>query len=54
MPSEIKEAMALGALGYLAKPFDPMTLVSQINALQDKKEKTAQLETRDVSGAEPV
>jgi len=33
MPSEIKEAMALGALGYLAKPFDPMTLVSQINAL---------------------
>jgi CheY-like chemotaxis protein len=33
MPAEIKEAMALGALGYIAKPFDPMTLVSQINAL---------------------
>jgi two-component system OmpR family response regulator len=33
MPGEIKEAMALGALGYLAKPFDPMTLVPQINAL---------------------
>ncbi len=32
-PKEIKEAMALGALGYLSKPFDPMTLVSQINAL---------------------
>ena len=33
MPSECKEAMAMGALGYLAKPFDPMTLVTQINAL---------------------
>jgi two-component system, OmpR family, response regulator len=33
MPSEVKEAMAMGALGYLAKPFDPMTLVTQINAL---------------------
>jgi CheY-like chemotaxis protein len=33
MPAEIKEAMSLGALGYLAKPFDPMTLVSEINAL---------------------
>ncbi len=33
MPAEIKEAMGLGALGYLSKPFDPMTLVSQINAL---------------------
>jgi CheY-like chemotaxis protein len=33
MPVEIQEAMALGAVGYLAKPFDPMTLVSQINQL---------------------
>ena len=33
MPAEVKEAMAMGALGYLAKPFDPMTLVPQINAL---------------------
>jgi CheY-like chemotaxis protein len=33
MPSDVKEAMALGALGYLTKPFDPMTLVPQINAL---------------------
>lgn len=33
MPSEIKEGLALGALGYLSKPFDPMTLVPQINAL---------------------
>jgi CheY-like chemotaxis protein len=33
MPSELQKAMALGAIGYLAKPFDPMTLVGQINAL---------------------
>jgi CheY-like chemotaxis protein len=33
MPAEIQEAMSLGALGYLAKPFDPMTLVGQINQI---------------------
>ena len=33
MPAEIQEAMSLGALGYLAKPFDPMTLVAQINEI---------------------
>ena len=33
MPTEIQEAMTLGALGYLAKPFDPMTLVAQINKI---------------------
>ena len=33
MPAEIKEALTLGALGYLSKPFDPMTLVPQINEL---------------------
>jgi two-component system OmpR family response regulator len=33
MPADIKEALGLGALGYLAKPFDPMMLVPQINAL---------------------
>jgi CheY-like chemotaxis protein len=33
MPAEIQQAMALGALGYLAKPFDPMMLVNQINEL---------------------
>ena len=33
MPSEAKLALEAGALGYLAKPFDPMTLVPQINAL---------------------
>ena len=31
MPTEVQHALSLGALGYLAKPFDPMTLVSQIN-----------------------
>src|SRR5436190_7484371 len=33
MPNEMAQATKLGALGYLAKPFDPMTLVSQINDL---------------------
>ena len=33
MPAEMQQAMTLGAAGYLAKPFDPMTLVSQINAI---------------------
>jgi len=33
MPVDIKEALAIGAVGYLAKPFDPMTLVTQINEI---------------------
>jgi len=33
MPVDIQEALALGAVGYLAKPFDPMTLVNQINEI---------------------
>ena len=33
MPVDIKEALAMGAVGYLAKPFDPMTLVTQINEI---------------------
>ncbi len=33
MPAELQRAMALGAAGYLAKPFDPMTLVGQINGI---------------------
>lgn len=32
-PVEIQEGLNLGAVGYLAKPFDPMTLISQINEL---------------------
>ena len=31
MPAEIEEMKNLGALGYLAKPFDPMSLIEQIN-----------------------
>jgi len=33
MPEEIQKALSLGALGYLAKPFDPMMLVGQINEI---------------------
>jgi CheY-like chemotaxis protein len=33
MPEELQEMKKLGALGYVAKPFDPMTLVGQINEL---------------------
>jgi two-component system OmpR family response regulator len=33
MPVEAQLALEIGALGYLAKPFDPMTLVGQINEL---------------------
>ena len=33
IPVEAQEALALGAVGYLAKPFDPMTLVGQINEI---------------------
>ena len=33
MPVDIQEALSLGAVGYLAKPFDPMTLVTQINEI---------------------
>lgn len=31
MPTELQQALSLGAIGYLAKPFDPMLLISQIN-----------------------
>lgn len=33
MPAEIQQALAMGALGYLAKPFDPMMLIGQINQI---------------------
>lgn len=32
-PAEMQEGLRLGAVGYLAKPFDPMTLISQINEI---------------------
>ena len=34
---EVREGMDSGALGYLIKPFDPMTLHDQIVALMAKK-----------------
>ncbi len=34
---EVREGMDAGALGYLIKPFDPMTLHDQILALLSKK-----------------
>jgi two-component system OmpR family response regulator len=37
MPAEAQQALQLGALGYLAKPFDPMTLVGQINEILSPK-----------------
>lgn len=33
MPKEMQQAIEMGAAGYLAKPFDPMTLVDQINGI---------------------
>ncbi len=33
MPAEHQKALSLGAAGYLAKPFDPMTLIGQINTI---------------------
>jgi CheY-like chemotaxis protein len=37
---EVKKGLELGACGYLTKPFNPMTLHSEINELLEKKEKT--------------
>ena len=31
--SEVQHYMALGALGVISKPFDPMTLAQQLRAL---------------------
>ena len=35
-PSSITRAMSLGAIGYIIKPFDPLTLLNQINEALDK------------------
>lgn len=32
-PEEVKRYLAAGALGVITKPFDPMTLVNQVNQL---------------------
>jgi CheY-like chemotaxis protein len=35
-PASIARAMALGAAGYIVKPFDPVKLIDQINEVLDK------------------
>lgn len=35
-PSAIAKAMALGAVGYIIKPFDPVKLIEQINEALDR------------------
>ncbi len=35
-PSAIAKAMALGAAGYIIKPFDPVKLIEQINEALDR------------------
>ena len=42
---EIKRGLEEGALGYLTKPFDPMTLYDQIIALLNKKTDPGKKET---------
>ncbi len=37
-PDEIKNYISSGALGVIIKPFDPMTLVEQVNLLWKKKD----------------
>jgi CheY-like chemotaxis protein len=32
-PHEVEQLIALGAVGVIAKPFDPMTLSDQVRAL---------------------
>jgi CheY-like chemotaxis protein len=36
MPSEVERLRSLGAAGVLTKPFDPMTLASQVRALLEQ------------------
>lgn len=35
-PGEVAEYLALGAIGVIPKPFDPMTLSSQVQAIWEK------------------
>lgn len=37
---EIKEYLDMGAIGVIAKPFDPMTLADQIRDIWEKSDKT--------------
>jgi two-component system OmpR family response regulator len=40
MPAEVERYRALGALGVIAKPFNPMTLAAQVRALWEGQEET--------------
>ena len=37
-PGEISEYLALGALGVIAKPFDPMKLATEVRTIWEQKE----------------
>lgn len=37
LPNEVDELMSLGALGVISKPFDPVSLGSQIQEIWDQK-----------------
>lgn len=37
LPNEVDELMSLGALGVISKPFDPVTLGSQIQEIWDQQ-----------------
>jgi len=36
-PAEVEQYKAIGALGVISKPFDPMTLADQIHSLLDNR-----------------
>lgn len=37
-PEEVKKYLDMGAIGVIAKPFDPMTLASQVREIWDKSQ----------------
>ena len=39
MPSEVERFKGMGALGVISKPFDPMDLPNQVNAIWDLRQK---------------
>ncbi len=36
-PQEVREYLSMGALAVIAKPFDPMTLASELKAIWEKR-----------------
>lgn len=41
-PNEVQEYLDMGALGVIAKPFDPMTLADQVRTLWNKADQTSE------------